>query len=131
MLINGHMWNLCFHICNYLEHKTAILLKIHKDVKSNSAPHCYVLISKFNSKLSFSLEHVGKRGDLRRKKYNFQTIYVEVWQFNMCTWDVNGCLMSGLHSDAASFKVWFLFTIYKELSTVLWLTYVQGLCFIK
>lgn len=48
--------------------KTAVLLKIHKNVKSNSAPYCYVLISKSNRKLSFSLEHVGKRGDLKRKK---------------------------------------------------------------
>lgn len=50
----------CLLICNYLEHKIPVLLKIHKGVESNSAPHCCVLISKSNScKLSFSLECAG------------------------------------------------------------------------
>jgi len=50
----------CFLICNYLEHKIPVLLMIHKDVESNSAFHCYVLISKSNSsKLGFSLECAG------------------------------------------------------------------------
>lgn len=115
-------WNPCLLICNSLEHKIAVLLKIHEDVESSSAPHYYVLVSKSNSsKLSFSLEHacvtlkIEKEQIWEGKKYHFQTVSIETLQFNIWTWLVTGCLIPGLCSDSANFKVWFLLMVYKEL----------------
>lgn len=67
----------CLLICNYLKHKISVFLKIHKDVESNSAPRCYVFISKSNSSklLDFGVCMCNTEDiegtDLRKKKVLF------------------------------------------------------------
>lgn len=92
-LIDVKLWNNRDGWIIFLGHKMQILLKIHKDVESNSVPHCYVFTSKSNSsKLSFSLEHAGvpplrmwRKQIQGRRKHYFQTVSIEVLQFNICT----------------------------------------------
>lgn len=64
-------------ICNYLEHKIAVLFKTDVDVELNSSPHCYILISKSSSSKQLFPEACRcntedrERTDLRRKKVLF------------------------------------------------------------